>query len=504
VAELQRTIVAKLRLDKEGDAEIFGKTADEVEALQKASTAAGTAAEGLGKSFEQGTRAVESGSTRATAAVEKIGVALANYRQRIKEAEAAGATVGDEQIKELRRLEAEYDKAVDSVGELRKAQQQAKRDIDDATEAAGGQAERINSLDDIVRKLAEDLGPGAVKWLSWGTAAAGAFTAGWAAGTKLRGVMNELTGGDFDRFIQKWSGATKAAEAWVDTTENAADAAQRLKNELNTLAHNGIDVAGKSAAEVHQIYVRFTDGLRDSHGVLQQTEADYKKWKESLPPVGAELDKLAKQTAEFVKRFAEENKQLGAIDLARIFGPQIEKLLEQYAQLRQKVPPELQAIADAWKLAGEAAKLSAEQQVSAAGLVVSKLQPLKAEIASLVEVWRSSGQQVPAILALQADAVGVYVSQIERIQPAVNLMTGAVEGGAAGLKYLEERFQSGIKAIQGYGTEAQKLQQILEGVRGTAEMTGDAVWGVFLGNKQVGGAGPAGGAVGYDPLGVYK
>ena len=497
MADIQRTIVAKLRLDAEGDAELFGKTAEEIAEMQKASTAAGVAAEGLGKSFEQGTRAVESGSTRASAAVERIGVALANYREQIKRAEEAGATIGDEQIIELRRLEEEYKDATEAVGRLRTAQQQAKRDIDDATEAAGGQAERISGLDDIVRKVAEDLGPAAVKWLSWGTAAAGALTAGWAAGSKFREKMNELTGGEFDAFIQKWSGATKVTETFSGAIDDAATEAQRLKNELNVLAKNGIDVASLSAEEAHRRYQEFSDVLRENNAVVNEAEVAYKKWKESLPPVGAELDKLAKQQAEFIKRFAEENKQLAQSDLARMFGEQVNKLLEQYAALRQKVPPELKAIADAWKLVGEAAKLSAEQQVSAAGLIPEKLKAVKAEVLLLVETYRQAGERVPAILALQADSVGVLVQAWERVRPAVDLTTGAIEGGAAGLKFYNDEMERAVAAADAAVAAAERLQQAIDGVGTSANLAAGEVRGVFLGTPQIGGEG-----IGYNPLGI--
>src|SRR5262245_46193711 len=100
-----RTLAAKLKISKEGDAELLGKTADEIEEMERATTEFNAAADGLGRAAEAGFSKVEAGSANAASAVVKIGVALDNYRNKLREAEEAGAHIGEGQRAELARLE---------------------------------------------------------------------------------------------------------------------------------------------------------------------------------------------------------------------------------------------------------------------------------------------------------------------------------------------------------------------------------------------------------------
>lgn len=486
MADIQRTIVAKLRLDEEGDAELFGKTTEEIAEMQKATSAAGTAAEGLGKSFEQGTRAVESGSTRATAAVEKIGVALANYRQRIKEAEAAGATIGDEQIAELQRLEKEYDKAVESVGRLRTAQQQAKRDIDDATEAAGGQVERINSLDDIVRKLAEDMGPAGVKALTWGAAIAGGAKAGWEAGEKLREVLNSLTDGGFDKDIQRNLFAWVKLEGALDS---ATAQAQELKNELNILAKNGIDVAGLSADEVHAKFRDFTGGLLENNAAVNEAEESYRKFRAAIGPVGSELDKLADTLIKNIQRLAKENPDLGIEEIVRRTGPMIEELLAKYGHLETEGKKRLQGLLQQWRELAPGIDAEVKQigkSVDDLAAAIQKM-PNVGEIFGKIDNGKADGakEKIDKIAA----SVDNLAQAWERGRPAIDLTTGAIEGGAAGLKFYNEELERSVAAAAAVTAACERLRSIIDGVGYSAKLAAGEVRGVFLGTPQIGGSG---------------
>lgn len=242
MADRLRNLEVKLKLSKEGDAEVFREVSADLEGM------ANSAEKSIGKLQDK----LQRGFGASAKDIAQAKVAIKEYRDALEEAEEAGGEIGEAARAQLDALDDKLREATDSVGEFRAEQQKAVRDIDDATKAAGGQAESINGLDDIVKKATESLGPGAAKWLSWGTAAVGAFTAGYEAGTKFREVMNDLTGGEFDNFIQKWYGLTAATEAWVGAADSAEDAAQRLKNQLNILTKNGIDPTGKSAEEVGQ------------------------------------------------------------------------------------------------------------------------------------------------------------------------------------------------------------------------------------------------------------
>lgn len=460
----------ELDVQKTGDAAAFADVKRDLDGLSPAARAAGEAIEGVAAAMLKGQWG------KAQQELVDAKVALEAYRHELDETKKSGAGIAEGQAAELQRLESDYAAATEAIGQYRKAQSDVTQEIRNTTAAAGGQIPQINSLNDIFR-----LSGGTIE--KWGTTVVAAFAAakaGYEVGTQLRGVLNEISNGGFDEGVQRLATSLLALDEGVGT---AAEESRRLQNEMNVLRQNGIDPTKLSVDQVHEAYLNFTQGLSQHRAELQQTEAAYQKWKEALPPVGAELDKLAKQTSEFITRFAEENKQLSDLQLSKIFGDDINKLLEQYQQLGQEVPEELRGIADSYRLVADAARQSAEQQVAAAGMIPEKLREAKAAVQELVDTYRAAGQEVPAALAMQADAAGVLVGAFERVRPAIDLMKGGIEGGAAGLKVFTAEIAANAQAVDGLVAAAVRLQQILEGgLPGAAKTAAHAIGEVFVGN----------------------
>jgi len=496
VGDLQRTIVAKLRLTSEGDAELFGKTAEEIAEMGEATTTANAAAENLGKTAERAFNGVASGSVRAANDVIKAKVALEAYRNGLEAAEKAGAHIGEGARAELERLEGKLNDATTAAGKLTTAQQLAQRATNDATQAAGGQVQQFHSLNDIIKDLGGSLGALVLRW----GAAAGAVTVAHRALSEVEDQLKKVsiaaggTGEAFEGLGQGVPPLFMLKRGLEDVARVIVDARGHIDEYTGAL-----DEQIQAHEKARAAYLAVHDPIVKAAEAADKAAADFKKWTEGLGLSEPALRKAATQLADFVTKFAESNKQLSQQDLAKIFGPQIDALVAQFARLKVEVPPSLKAISDAWHEAGNAAKLSAEQQVTAASMIPEKLKAAKAAVQELVDVWRASGQQVPAVLAMQADAVGVFVGAIERVRPAVDLMTGGIEGGAAGLKAWNEELKRSVEAAEGAVAAARKLQQALEGTGKTAHLAAGEVQGVFLGTPQTSGKG-----FGYDPLGIYN
>lgn len=484
MADIQRTIVAKLRLDEEGDAELFGKTADEVAKLQDETRALGVAGEGLGKAFEQGTRAVESGATRAVNAVKNIGVALENYRQQLKAAEAAGATIGAAQVTELRRLEAEYAKAVASAGHLAAAEQRARKDINEATEAAGGQVQAIRSLDDLFRQSSGTLAEFATKVIAVGVSLKAAQATVKEAVDGLNALRREA-GQTEDAYRRLGPGIAFPQESfreWKRLLSEGTDYVDQHTRAVN----DEVEAYRKAQAA----YLAVIDPKRQEAQATRDAAKATEEWIKAEGMSGEALGRTTKALIDRINAVADANKQLKPPEIAALFAAEIDKVIAQYQRLRLEVPKQIQdqkLLADAWREASAAATLSAEQQVRAAGLIPEKLKAVEAQVRMLVETYRMAGQTLPPMLAEQAAALGIFTHAWERVREAVDLTNGTITGGTAGLAAFNAELERGVSSAEAYLAAARRLQQTIDGVGSSAHLAAGEVAGIFLGTPQIAG-----------------
>jgi hypothetical protein len=467
VAEKQRSVSVKVRFDKEGQLEVFRQMAEEAGDFGEAANRAGTLAEkAMGEIERRGTVSVRT--------LANLRLAVDDYTEALQRAEEEGREVGENERANLAALEQAYQKAADRAGEFGVAQWKAKEAIDGATEAAGGAGPRISSLGDVMGEITKEIGPGAVKWASWGAAAAGAFTAGYAAGTKFREVMNDLTGGDFDRIVQNFQAFGVSMADIAESMVGAADSSKLLENQLNILRNKGIDPTGMSAQEVAAAVDEL--GLAMQRGAMEAGAAAeaYQKWKEGLGLDKEKLDEAAAQLAEFIKKFAAENEQLSQEELAKLFAPDVDKIRKQYERLGEEVQPELEGIVEDWRMVGIAIDDVTGKTESAAQTQAQSLDSIKESLAEFRGMW----EEIPAKLAAAAQAAGEFVAPWEMASTIFNGATSAMAEATDGAAHLAATMQALAQNAETSNalTEAlKKMRDAIDGVKNSADAAAASV-----------------------------
>jgi hypothetical protein len=366
------------------------------------------------------------------------GLRLKELRDEIERAEAEGRDIGEAPRASLERLQKTLEETNRKYADFKNAQQDAK----DAQKAFRSESDlgrgSINDLGDVLERTS----PRMADMVGKGFAIAGAFTAGWAAGGKIRDVLNDLTQGGFDKGIQAI--ATSAINLF-SSLDNTGDQSERLRNLTNILVKNGIDPAGLSIDEMAE---KVANLGREKHETASAAEALAK----SVGLSKKELDEQSKTLVKGIESFAAANKQLTQEDLGKQFGKQVQELLDHYASLKQEAPPAIQQIAAAWKVTtSDVEAASKKQESSVKGLVesitgaVSKLgatlpeqlevmqkafeqidfskldfgskgyQEAERFLKQYVSTLLSAGKQVPESVAAQAASFGILV-------PAMNVV----------------------------------------------------------------------------------
>jgi hypothetical protein len=368
----------------------------------------GRARDALGE-LKESTESSFSGAEGKLVAVKQ---AVDAYRDALEEAKAAGEDVTAEQEAELESLEAEYKTATKTVADYGRAKREVKKDIESASDATRLEGKSINDLGDVAELASPKLG----KLIGIGAAIVGAFTAGWAAGEKLRSVLNSLTdsGGGFDNFIQKGLGVAAVADRIANgmnrSSRETDQNAEALKNQQNIFENRKID--------------GFSQDIEANDRILQQHQlaikADRDQLEEFSKSVGLsrqELDQQAAQLAKSLDLFQKANPQMDAskLDEAR---KQIQDLLDRYATLGAEVPENLQKLAESWAVTTSAVEEAAKSQADAVE-ASSKKQADAAEAAS--------ERHANAVKALVESITGEVIASTEELQAQVAVVTEAIE-----------------------------------------------------------------------------
>ncbi len=449
---------------------------------------------------------VDSGGEGIEQRLVALQVAIREYESTLKEAEATGQEVTDSHRQALDRLNDAYDQGAQRAGKYRAAQQDVRRDLDKTTEAAGGQARALTSIDDILEASGS-------KWATYALkagAVVGTFEAFYGIGTKIRDVLADLSGGESDRFIQKWTGLDAIAAKLTGTLDEGAGAAERLKNNLKILAAEGIDATGMSAVEVDQAVQELGKAMADqrqeaaksAEAAKEQAQA-HEEWAASLGLSAKALDEESAALVTNIEKFAAANEGiLDAGDLRTLFGEQIQGLLDDFARLGQEPPAALQKLADSWGVVTSAVEAAAgkhqaavekirsdilgaaadtarevEALVSAlpealAGIDFNTLNTAGLEkarqiVGDLLSAMRQSGTEIPASIAAIATSLGQFVSATEAAE-------GVSVSYAAGVDEMEGATVRLVKSVDEAGNVTHKLVQIAEaaepGIAGFTEV----------------------------------
>lgn len=448
MADRQRTVAVKVRLEQDGNLEVFREMAKDADFFEES---AGRAEKAADKAMAQ----IERGGTVSIKTLANLRLAVDDYREALESAEAAGQEIGDEQVAQLQELEGAYEKAAARAGEFGKAQQDARRSLDDATEAAGGAAPRITGLNDLIGEVTKSLGSGAVKWAGYAAAVAAAAQAGWEAGNKLRDGLNWLTEGEFDEGIQRLITEIGNLDEGLLTS---AERAKQYENQLNILRKNGIDPTGMSAAEVAAEVDKL--GLAMQRGGMEAAAAaeKYAKWKEGLGLDKEALDAAAAELADFIRRFAEENEQLSQEEISSLFAPDVEALRKKYGQLKEEVQPELQAIVEEWEMVGTAAESAGAATQSSADQQKAALE----QVVAALETYRQSWGTIHADLAAAAQAAGLFIAPWEQASDLRATMD-SIADGATHLKSVMQDLGNQGDQLAGLKAALSEVNRLLDG-----------------------------------------
>lgn len=214
MAEEVRELKARVTVEKGGDAGAFASTARDIGAVEDAAASA-----------ERGLGSLDESLAEAAASGKDIG---------------AGATAGLDALQaEIGDTETQLDGLLAKEREVADAGQEVADAADGQSEALEGVAKGAGGAEVSMGKLASSM-PQMLR----------AFEQGYRLGSQLRDVLNEMTGGAFDRVTQQMTGMTSAADALAGNIGNTADTSERLANQMEILRKRGIDPTGMSAEEV--------------------------------------------------------------------------------------------------------------------------------------------------------------------------------------------------------------------------------------------------------------
>ncbi|MEO7795546.1 MAG: hypothetical protein ABIV06_12320 [Thermoanaerobaculia bacterium] len=429
--------------------------------------------EALDASGENGFRGFENGAAKARTSINELKSAIAS-------AEEEGRDVGDGARESLAQLEGQLEKTSRKAAEFRNTQEDVKDEMKSMRSETDLGRGSINDLGDIFERMS----PKISKFIGTAAGIAGALYAGYEAGTKLREGLNWLTDGGFDEGVQ---GLISNVLGLEESFDSNADAAQRLQNNMRILKANGIDPVGLSAAEVEKKVAALTKAKNDSRQAAEDLSKAEEKWAESLDLSGKSLDESSKKLATYIADFAKQNQQLSQTDLAKIFGPMIQGVLDSYARLGKEAPAEVAKLASGWGVLTSAAQKAANDQKKIVDEMVADITgaadglkaSLQAQLATLsavfskidfgnlgadqiekaktflqqyVDTSRKAGEQIPEDIADQAASMGILVAQMEiTSKGASGLSTeqGKVAGSAqAGATAFDAASRS-LKTLEG-------------------------------------------------------
>lgn len=454
MADEVRSVEARLKLSKEGDDGAFRDTADDVRDLQGAASEAAPKADELAtatKGAADGVKDLGDAAGQASPKVEQLG---------------------------------------DKMGDAG----------DSAKDAAEGVGEVGKKGADTVGKMADLAAKGAL--------VAGAFKAGWEGGRLLNEALDNLTDGGFSEEVQSWfSGLANAVTGF----DEAAGAADRLRNAENILQKNGIDPAGKSLEEMDRIIAELSKTKHEAATAAEaQAEAE-ERYAQKLGISKKALEASATELASFIESYAAANSQLSQDDLGQIFGQQIQQVLNAFARIKTEPPAAIAELARSWGVATTEANKAAEAQKAAVDKIVSEITgiPAKAGPAleelggalsgalskidfsalnteqleraretfqQFVDQSREAGKQIPQDIADQAASLGVLVGAMEVAGDASSSLSGS-QSELAG---------SSVQLVEKIDAAGKKSYELKDALNAAGEAAGSAGADVAAGAEAAG------------------
>jgi hypothetical protein len=381
--------------------------------LTQAAEEASKALREIGASAEKGFEGAEKQLVDARRRID-------DYKRALSEARAAGQNVTGAQVAELQRLESAYTATTRQIQSFRATQASVRADLNRTNAEIRQQASSVSSLGDVVSLQ----GP---KWKAFIQVAGGivgAFSAGYAAGQKLRSVLNDLTDGGFDRATQEILKMADAAEVLVGSSDRAADRIRLLANQKNIFENLGLE--------------GFTQDVEANTRVLAEYQLQIKKvndaYDDFIQKQGlsrAELDKQAAALGQNIRVFEDANKQLSQQDLAALFKKQIQEILDSYERLGFRAPRIIREIAEAWNITTSATEVANARVKEAAEGILSAILGVSAKTRAELQQDAKAIEAAFSSIRIQ----NLDFSQFERAQQELRRVID--EFTAAGVKIPE-------------------------------------------------------------------
>lgn len=439
--DLQRTADIRVRVNKEGQLDVFRDLAEDLGDVRPAAADAEKAVDRLAGSVEKGFGSSIRMVTRAREAIDE-------YREQLERVRDAGGVVTPEQLAKLDQLEKRYDSLTEKVGEYRVAQQRATKDIQDATEAAGGSVGPITDLGGAFTALGGTIATVGGPVL----AIIATFIAAYKATRELAEGLEGL-GVPVGEIIAKFTPGGIAVTALANAMAGAADDSTLLANQLNFLAHHGIDATGKSAEEVQDAFNELSAKLREGSLEANTARVAYQNWRAELGPTKDELGQIATGLAENIAKLKETETQLSEAEYVALVGPKIDALLAKYAQIGTEPPEHIR------KLKAELDSLAAATAAATSDMA-GRWGSATEEIARTIGFLRDALLPIPDDLAAQAEAVGISIGAWERQNVIFTALPGtAAEAGRAA----EDAGTKAGDAAEGIGKGATAAGQLAKG-----------------------------------------
>ncbi|MBL0220035.1 MAG: hypothetical protein IPQ07_39985 [Myxococcales bacterium] len=230
--------------------------------------------------------AAETNTGRAQKAAEAAAFKIEDLRRKIDEARAAGAPVSPDAVATLAKLEAGLDANVRKIASYKNAQDDVRDAVLKSRTESDLQRGSINDLGDLVERM----GPKWADMVGKISAGVGTFAAAYAGTRKLIEGLKELTGIDVDSWVQ---GKLSGIADWIVGADDAAGAADRLRNAQHVLRERGIDPTGKSLEELDRLLeanakkssdaaVAYEEGAKKrAKAAKEAAEAEAETWRQA-------------------------------------------------------------------------------------------------------------------------------------------------------------------------------------------------------------------------------
>lgn len=410
-----------------------------------ASDEAAAAVARFGEMAAKGGKGAERAAAQAAIAIEKL-------EKEIRDLRAAGGNVEALEA-QLRDLQRQMERNVQTAGKMRKALADAKDEFKASTARAGELEGQIGSLEGILNVLgASTLGGVASK----AVALQGAFLITAAAAKQIYEILDALT--------------KQAAAAWEDSLSRqdaamraaSGETGQYAANLRNVLAKNGYDVAAASLGDLMKMEEEFVGRLRARGAETEKLQAQIRGDQKSLQDDTA-------VTIAALKSLGEE--ELNNAALAGRALSVVQEVVERYKTLGEEAPEALRE----WSVALERIAGQHENLISILDRVLGAVGVRgPAAIDKQIDALREYAFEVERSGDVTADQAALILNSVEQIRRAIELLPEgqreAAEGMLDALEGLEERYRGiaevalatfGIQTPEAIGRSIEKLEGLI-------------------------------------------